>query len=178
MHETLGDANEVFFKSNLHSEMGDSKDSGLSTVAEEPDDFQTNPSGINIPNIVINNGGSRKNSAYEFDEEDEEFRIREEERIKEMYQVLNITRRKSVAKTKKEGLAVAMDYVRRASTVQGLAVPGQEGGGGSRRGSIMPSQDGSTSSRRGSVMPRNNARRPSTIFMPPKNYRDRAPSIF
>ena len=182
MHETLNEANDNFM-------MRQSKDSGLSTVNEEDDDLQTNPAGGNIvPPVRITFGsissqGSHRDSMTS---DDIEFQKREEERIQEMYKVLNIERRKSVAKNKSDGLDIAKDYVRRASMAQGLTAPKSRSGSqaNSRRGSIMPggglnpNDVGRRSGRRGSVMP-SGQRRPSTIFMPPKQAkRERQPSIF
>ena len=184
MHETLNEGYDNFM-------MKSSKDSGLSTVNEEDDDLQTNPSGGQvIPPVRITFGsissqGSNKDSMTS---DDVEFQKREEERIKEMYKVLNIERRKSVAKTKADGLDITRDYIRRASMAQNLAADKSRSGSraNSRRGSIMPSSGGGGlnpndigggSGRRGSIMP-SGQRRPSTIFMPPKTYRDRQPSVF
>ena len=182
MHETLNEANDNFM-------MRQSKDSGLSTVNEEDDDLQTNPAGGNIvPPVRITFGSISSQGSHgdSMTSDDIEFQKREEERIQEMYKVLNIERRKSVAKTKSDGLDIAKDYVRRASMAQGLTAPKSRSGSqaNSRRGSIMPggglnpNDVGRRSGRRGSVMP-SGQRRPSTIFMPPKQTkRERQPSIF
>ena len=185
MHETLNEANDNFM-------MKRSQDSGLSTVNEEDDDLQTNPSGGGqvIPQVRITFGSisSQGSNNESMTSDDVEFQKREEERIKEMYKVLNIERRKSVAKSKTDGLDITRDYVRRASMAQGLAADKSRPGSraNSRRGSFVPSSNGGGlnpndigrgSGRRGSIMP-SGQRRPSTIFMPPKTYRDRQPSVF
>ena len=182
MHETLNEANDNFM-------MRRSKDSGLSTVNEEDDDLQTNPAGGHVvPPVRITFGSISSQGSHgdSMTSDDIEFQKREEERIREMYKVLNIERRKSVAKTKSDGLDIAKDYVRRASMAQGLTTPKSRSGSqaNSRRGSIMPggglnpNDVGRKSGRRGSVMP-SGQRRPSTIFMPPKQTkRERQPSIF
>ena len=99
MQGALGDSSDVFAQSRFSGSLQDSKDSGVDTVTQESDDLQINLSGTN-------------------DEHDEGFGKRVEQRIREMYPVLYITMKKSVAKTNTEGLGVAMDYVRRVSTVQ------------------------------------------------------------
>ena len=181
MHETLTEANDNFM-------MRRSKDSGLSTVNEEDDDLQTNPSGgANIPQVRINFGSisSQGSNNDSMTSDDIEFQKREEERIKEMYKVLNIERRKSIARNKSDGLDIAKDYVRRASMAQGLTTPKSRSGSqaNSRRGSILPGASlspndvGRRSGRRGIEKP-TGQRRPSTIFMPPKTYRERQPSVF
>ena len=180
MHENLAEANDNF----VMKYSGRSNDSGLntsiasqlSTVSEEPDNIQTNPAGIRIPQITISRGSISSQGSMTSD--DIEFQKREEERIQEMYKVLNIERRKSVAKTKSDGLDIARDYVRRASTLHGISTPGGDKSransrANSRRGSIMPSSSGGTHA---NDMTRQ--RRPSTIFMPPKNYTERQPSVF
>ena len=192
MHENLGEAND-----NFMMRFGQSNDSGLnssiaglSTVNEEPDDLQTNPSGMDMPRIIIQRGSisSQGSDNASMTSDDLEFQKKEEERIKEMYKVLNIERRKSVAKTKADSLDIARDYVRRASTIQALADPKNDKSragsrANSRRGSLKPSNNGGlnpndvTQTRRGSIMPAGN-RRPSTIFMPPKTVRERQPSVF
>ena len=181
MHETLTEANDNFM-------MKRSKDSGLSTVNEEDDDLQTNPSGGgNIPQIRINFGSisSQGSNNDSMTSDDIEFQKREEERIKEMYKVLNIERRKSIARNKSDGLDIAKDYVRRASMAQGLTTPKSRSGSqaNSRRGSILPgaivspNDVGRRSGRLGIEKP-NGQRRPSTIFMAPKTFRERQPSVF
>ena len=180
MHETLNEANDNFM-------MRRSKDSGLSTVNEEDDDLQTNPAGGNsIPHIRINFGSisSQGSNHDSMTSDDIEFQKREEERIKEMYKVLNIERRKSVAKTKADGLDITRDYVRRASMAQGLTPKSRSGSqANSRRGSVLPgaglnpNEIGRRSGRL-KVDKSGGQRRPSTIFMPPKTYRERQPSVF
>ena len=195
MHETLTDANDIL-KSGYSSDSGlNSSVAGLSTVNEEPDDLQTHPSGVDIPQIVIRHGStSSRGSNLSLTSDDVEFQKREEERIKEMYKVLNIERRKSVAKNKSDGLEIARDYVRRASTAQGLASGYTSGGEKSRPGSRGGSRVGSISgglnpneyplSRRESrttgleVLRSGGQRRQSTIFMPPKTYKDKSSSVF
>ena len=189
MHENLGEANENF----VMKYSGRSTDSGLnssmtalstqlSTVNEEPDNIHTDPSGLRIPQISISRGslsslGSNTGSTTS---DDIEFQKREEERIQEMYKVLNIERRKSVAKTKADGVDIARDYVRRASTLHDITTPGgdksrAESRANSRRGSIKPSSSGTLNP---NDMIRRSQRRRSSIFIPPKNYTDRQPSIF
>ena len=189
MHDNLNEANDNLFLKQSNDSGLNSSVSGLSTVNEEDDDLTTNPSGVKIPKINIQRGSiSSLGSNASMTSDDIEFQKREEERIKEMYKVLNIERRKSVAKTKSDGLDIARDYVRRASTIQGLAAPGGSGGdksrGNSRRGSMLPNATGGLSpndnaqGRRGSIMP-GGQRRPSTIFMPPTaGKREKQPSVF
>ena len=127
MHDNLNEANDNLFLKQSNDSGLNSSVSGLSTVNEEDDDLTTNPSGVKIPKINIQRGSiSSLGSNASMTSDDIEFQKREEERIKEMYKVLNIERRKSVAKTKSDGLDIARDYVRRASTIQGLAAPGAQ----------------------------------------------------
>ena len=175
MHETLTEANNDFM-------MKRSNDSGLGTVDEEDEDLQVNPSGGvcmpqkrmgvgSISNQGINNGSLNSND-IELE--------KEEERIRELYAVLNIERRQSVVKTKDDSLVIAKDYVRRASAIQDLATANN------RRGSVIPSSFGdvlnskeivSENGRRGSVI-NNGQRRPSTIFMPPITNYDTELTVF
>ena len=180
MHENLGEANDNFMMKRSNDSGLNSLTSQLSTVSEEPDNIQTDPSGLGVPQIRISRGSisSQGSNTGSMTSDDIEFQKREEERIQEMYKVLNIERRKSVAKTKADGLDIARDYVRRASTLHDITSGGDKSCAGSRansrRGSIKPSSSGGLHANDTN----RSQRRPSTIFMPPKNYTDRQPSIF
>ena len=176
MHETLTEANDDSTRKR-------SKDSGLSTVNEEDEDVQVNPSGrVCMPQKRMRFGSisSKGSNNGNLNTNDMELEKQEEERIRELYAVLNIERRKSVAKTKDDSLDITRDYVRRASAIEGLATTQN------RRGSIITSSFGGVlnsneivreNERRGSVI-QNGQRRPSTIFMPPKANHETELTVF